>query len=327
MSDYAVTGRKGTGKSKVAVKKMQEAMLAGRRVATNLNLFVEHLVPARNKVTPIRIPDRPSAADMYALGYGSPPEDKDEDNFGVIVLDEMATWMNTRNFNEKGRKDLLDWFLHARKFHWHIFYLMQHQNQVDKQLRESMFEYHVFCRRLDKVPIPILTSLVKLVGFDIRLPKMHVASVRLGMEHNAYKVDSWWYRGHDVHKGYDTDQVFREESDGIHCMLSAWHLKGRYLPPKPKLKDFGKALVRLPFLPMLVYREQHKESVKAKWAACRAAHPISKNVGGSAPPLSVLSVGELVRCTQKAPSYITTQNDPSERQARAVRRFISTAHA
>lgn len=45
MSDYALVGKKGTGKSSGAVRMMRDAMIEGLRVATNLNLRVDKLVP------------------------------------------------------------------------------------------------------------------------------------------------------------------------------------------------------------------------------------------------------------------------------------------
>ena len=110
MSDYALVGKKGTGKSSGAVRIMRDAMLKGRRVATNLNLHVDKLLPRDCRACPIRIPDKPTVRDLIALGSGNPGiwiakdgqphigKDFNEDENGVLVLDEMGTWLNARSF-------------------------------------------------------------------------------------------------------------------------------------------------------------------------------------------------------------------------------------
>ena len=57
-----LAGKRGAGKSLIAVSRIRDYMWAGRMIATNLNIRVEHLVPPRNRVRPYRLPDWPSAA-------------------------------------------------------------------------------------------------------------------------------------------------------------------------------------------------------------------------------------------------------------------------
>src|SRR5690349_18379684 len=109
MADYIVTGKKGDGKSLVCVGKIRDWLLAGKAIATNLNLQLEKMLPIGTRnVRCYRLPDYPSVEDMMAIGYGS--DSVDEDTFGLIVLDEMAVWMNARDWGDKRRKALLDWF-------------------------------------------------------------------------------------------------------------------------------------------------------------------------------------------------------------------------
>lgn len=233
MSDYAITGKKGTGKTKLVVSIIQRALADGLRVATNLDLKLEFLMESGNRSSVLRIPDKPTAADLFAIGHGN-PDSYDEDKNGILVLDELGTWFNARNFQDKTRQPILDWLIHARKHGWHVYYLMQGVNQVDKQLREALFEYVGRCIRFDKVRIPLLGGLLSAVSFGLlsgRLPRFHLCNIRMGVDPTGILIDRILYRHDALHSAFDTRQVFSEfYSDGIYSMLSAWHLKGRYLP-------------------------------------------------------------------------------------------------
>lgn len=251
MSDYIVTGKKGDSKSLVCVGKIRDWLLAGRAVATNLNLNLEHILPLGTRnVRCYRLPDYPSIDDMEAIGMGA--DVLDESEYGLIVLDEMAVWMNAREWNDKRRQKLLHWFVHSRKKRWHSMFITQGLPQLDKQFRESLADHHVSCRRTDKMRIPFLGVISKnLLGVEIRMPKIHVAAVKYGMDRQAILSDRWTYRGIDLYKGYDTEQVFDESyADGIYSYLSPWHLKGRYgkLPRKisEHVRDFFRGQVRQP---------------------------------------------------------------------------------
>lgn len=243
MSDYLVHGKKGNGKSLVVVGRIRDALLAGKKVATNLNLRLEELLPLGTKqVTCYRLPDRPAFADMQAIGIGS--ELIDESTYGLVVLDEMATWMNARSWADKERQALLDWFVHSRKLGWDTYFICQHPDQIDKQVRTSLVELSVSCKRLDKIRIPFLGALTK-AAFDaeLRPPKVHVATVRYGTGHEAVVNDRWVYRGRSLYAGYDTRQVFQANySDGLFSYLSPWHVKGRYGKLPMRLRDYIKLL-------------------------------------------------------------------------------------
>lgn len=236
MAVYFVTGRLGSGKSLACVDKIREYLSAGRRVATNLDLNLDRMFE-QNKATAIRLPDKPRPQDMELLGEGyhaDDPRDYDEKRFGLIVLDECGTWLNTREWNDKERRKLIDWFLHARKLRWDVMFLIQDIESCDAQIVRSLCEHLVICRRLDRF---------KLMG--VHLPRMHIANVYYGRTAEV-RVEKWMYRGLDLFDAYDTRQVFRDEviftpagpvdMRAPYTMLSAWHLKGRYIEPeKPKM--------------------------------------------------------------------------------------------
>jgi len=245
MAVYFVTGKLGGGKSLAAVGRIRDYLRQGRRVATNLDLYLEHLCKAKSKETVMRVPDKPRLEDFQLMGTGDgkPLDDYDESRFGLLVLDELGSWMNSRTWNDKSRLAVLDWFLHARKYHWDVMLIVQDISIIDAQLRESLCEHLVICRRVDRLALPYVGSLFKLLtGKKMPLPRVHVASVFYGQSASAMRVDRWWYRGSDLYAGYRTGQVFSNDelfTEGgavdlraSYTMLSAWHLKGRYPQPR-----------------------------------------------------------------------------------------------
>lgn len=265
MAVYAVTGKLGSGKGKGAVNQMRVYLRQGKRVATNFDLFLEHLMPSTDKGTVIRVPDKPAALDLYMIGSGNPyiqfepiigqskegltfstPDPKilpgfDESHNGLLVLDELGSWFNTRNFQDKGRAALLEYVIHMRKYGWDCLFLMQNISQVDKQLRDSVLEYVVRFTRLDRLKLPFVSPLIRIftAGMsDGSMPRMHIGVVRLGANPDAMVADRWVFRGDDLNKAYNTTQVFSDTyPHGTHSMLSAWHLStkdgNRATPPKP----------------------------------------------------------------------------------------------
>lgn len=243
-----LAGKRGAGKSLIAVSRMREYMWAGRMVATNLNLRVEYIVPPRNRVRPFRLPDWPTSEDLNALPLGNPglkwiegdpyPVMREDHKFseeenGLLVLDELATFLNSRDWQAKDRQSLINWLLHSRKFGWDLLFISQHVSLVDKQLRDSLFDLFATTRRLDKVQVPVIGRFAAMMGFKMRLPKWHVAHVRYGMQQGAPLSESIWVRGHELYKAYDTTQKINPET-GVktgegYQYLSAWDLRGRYM--------------------------------------------------------------------------------------------------
>ena len=259
MAVYAITGKLGAGKGKAAIDQIRRYLRAGKFVATNCDVFLEHLMPDRDRSTVIRIPDKPAATDLYMIGSGNrfiqfdpimvsgkngweatAPSPKllpgfDEVHNGALVLDECGSWLNTRNFQDKGRAEMLEWAIHARKYGWDIFFVMQNVAQVDKQLRDSLLEYVVRLNRLDRMKVPVVSGALKLLtagATDGRLPRIHIGVVRLGAMPDGLIADRWVFRGDDLNDAYNTTQVFSEGyPHGTHCLLSSWHLSARVGAP------------------------------------------------------------------------------------------------
>ena len=294
MAVYAITGKLGSGKGKAGIDQIRRYLRAGKRVATNCDVFLEHLMVDRDRSTVVRVPDKPTSVDLYMIGSGNKfvsfepiinqgkggfeavaPSPQilhgfDESHNGALVLDECGSWLNTRNFQDKGRAEMLEWAIHARKYGWDIFFIMQNISQVDKQLRDSLLEYVVRLNRLDRMKVPFVSGALKLItagATEGNLPRMHIGVVRLGSSPDALVADRWVFRGDDLNRAYNTTQVFSDSyPHGVHCLLSAWHLsavvgipewfvgpsipgpvglqllKGRTPPPKPVSKHMSKFL-------------------------------------------------------------------------------------
>lgn len=227
MADYIVQGKKGNGKSLICVSRIRDALLERNIVATNLNLYLEHMLPPSCRdVLVYRLPDKPTADDLKMIGRGLPKGQVDEGRYGSIFLDECATILNARTFNDKGRAEFLDYYVHSRKLGWHTYFICQNMIQIDKQVRESLADLIVTCRRLDRVRIPLIGMLSKtFLGFELRPPKAHMATVKYGIGTESMLSDRWIYTGTDLYKAYDTEQVFKDDYDsGVYCYLSPWHL-------------------------------------------------------------------------------------------------------
>ena len=237
MPTYALTGGLGSGKTLSAVGRIQQYLRDGKRVATNLDLDLSRLLPARSKVCAVRISDYPTIEDLRLLGRGHYVEEKkgtvsgrfargysnraekdgkiyskNEKHNGLLVFDETAVFFNSREWADKRRAAVIAWLRHLRKLGWDCIYIMQDLDSVDKQLRKGLIEHEGVCKRSDRLSIPFVGGLLRGVGlgFLSRPPRIHVCSVKYGLSQHALVVDRWLYRGVTVQNGYDTNQVFHE---------------------------------------------------------------------------------------------------------------------
>lgn len=208
MAIYCVTGKLGSGKTLACVGRIRDALLSGKRIATNLNLNLTSMLPTTlSFVDVIRIPDKPTLEDLNFIGCGN--DSCDEEKNGLLVLDELGAWFNARSWADKSRQSVIDWLLHSRKLGWDVYLIIQHPKMLDSQAREALVEFLVTCRRLDRLRIPFLSSWIKmLTGYNLTMPKIHFGSVRYGIEKDALLVDRWVYRATDLYSAYDTRQIF-----------------------------------------------------------------------------------------------------------------------
>lgn len=252
MSVYVITGKLGSGKTLVCVGRIYDYLAKGCRVATNLDIFMEHLAERSDSMAFVeRLPDYPTADALAALGSGN--DTYDEERNGLLVLDECGTWLNTRAWaGDKGRQPMLDWMLHARKHGWDVLLIVQDLQIVDKQVRLALTEHLVVCRRADRLAIPFVSKIISIVtGFRVTFPKVHFATVRYGAEQLSPVVDRWWYAGSRFYRAYDTKQVFNPAYEhGTYCTLPKRYLvpqnsqkPATWLSLAPKVLKVGIALV------------------------------------------------------------------------------------
>lgn len=212
MSSYAITGELGAGKGITLAGRVREFLLRGRPVATNIDFDLPKLVGRFSHAKLTRLPDHPSAEELWALGHGAGGS-KDERLFGAIVLDEAATFLNCRDWDAKDRRSVINYLLHSRKMGWHLFLGVQDVDSIDKQIKKSIVEHRVICKRSDRFGVPVLSWLASHFGVSVKLPRMFMAVVRYGLSPHAPVVNKWFTRGKDVFDAYDTNQTFGHVKD------------------------------------------------------------------------------------------------------------------
>lgn len=233
-SVYFVTGKLGSGKTLTAVGKIREAFMRGVPVATNLDINLKEMLGRDKRNTRLyRLPDKPQVEDLMVIGSANKSYDTKKD--GLIVLDECGTWFNSRTWNDKNRQKLIDHLLHIRKLGWDVIFIVQDISIVDKQARLALAEHTVFCRRLDRLQVPILSTAVSVLTLGqlkLKMPKLHVGIVKYGDNANSLTVDKWMLWGTDLYSSYDTKQMFRNNyEDGVYSVLPPYYTHGRYTVP------------------------------------------------------------------------------------------------
>ncbi|WP_105188900.1 zonular occludens toxin domain-containing protein [Pseudoalteromonas sp. T1lg48] len=218
MSCWFIEGRRGGGKSKYAVRMIRGRLRNGRAVATNLNLNLDKLVPG-GKTPVIRLPDRPRSEDFLALGKAYPeldpdkPETYDESKFGLVVVDEMLVSFNSRGWKDKDRQACVDWFVQSRKFGWHLVFIGQDVEAVDKQLRQALITEIYSCRASTAIfgrgmANTIIQLLAKLFTLGKGIPKFHVCRFYDGQQLKRKSDGVEYFRLNELHSCYQTGQQF-----------------------------------------------------------------------------------------------------------------------
>lgn len=255
MPVFCVTGKTGQGKGLCAVGMARRYLSEGRTIATNMDLFPEHFRDVSNKnIRIIRIPDRPTAADLYALGMGN-EEPWDEEKNGLLLLDELVTWFNSRSWQDKDRKALIDWFVHRRKYGWDIAFQAQSMSSLDGQLRDNVIDYECRAVKVKTIRIPVISALYrKLFDKPMMWPKfmwyhcMKMHNVETDMIDDVHR-----FRGQDIYPLYNTAQVIQANyPHGMHSLLTPWHLVGRYGKSALDFRYLVRMAIRLPLVPVIM---------------------------------------------------------------------------
>lgn len=218
-----IEGRRGSGKSKWAVAKLQLYLQEGRKVATNLDLFLENMIPDNKKANYIRLPDFPRSVDLNEIGkaYDSldenDPDTYDENKNGVVVIDELLTSFNSRNWNDPDRLNVINWIVLSRKKGWDLYFIGQDFGSIDKQIQDTVIEEIISCRSNEKLyPGAFWNFIIKPIYMKFA-GKAHFAFRYDGKtkskENFNYKEK---FKRVDLHSCYKTGQIFKKKVRLIH---------------------------------------------------------------------------------------------------------------
>jgi hypothetical protein len=336
MANWTIVGELGSGKSITAVGKARDYLQEGRALASNMDLFLDKLMPPMSRATYLRLPDFPTADDLWRLGKAC--EERDENKFGALLLDELAVFLNSREWQGKVRDQVIKFLRHVRKQHWHTFFITQDIESLDAQARRALIEHRVSCKRTDRLSIPLIGWLIRLLGLGSGyLPRSHWGIVRYGKDERSPIVETWKYWGSGLHDAYNTDQVFSEapyfdrevpfyfkhfrpmekpvlvqhgtciithEQEGTYTVLSAWHTRGRYLNFYQRYKPVIKTgFIVLVCLFLIFFWLAKAEKIKASVAA---ASPVSQ-FQNAEPFSKYIQVGQDFYITTKAGHVLKSQ--------------------
>jgi len=228
MPGYIIQGVRGEGKSLAAVKLARDYLRRGLPVATNLDLFLENLVDSENDTPAFRLPDHPRVEDLKLLPAPAPREYKAEDKNGLLILDELATWINSREWSDKSRLPIIKWLLLSRKLHWDLVLLVQDHEMIDTQIKRSLCDYIVQASRKDREKWPIVAPILEFLYFDAHKPQVHVYEV--WKKDFSEIIEKWKFDGKDLYDGYDTNQFFDDGHEEIGGKLVDMRATFTYLP-------------------------------------------------------------------------------------------------
>ena len=154
-----LTGKIGAGKTLHAVEFMYEALLEGRRVATNVEVFY-------NKLAHLGLKEKGKLIEEEQLLHIDLNENRDwhiDIPWGVagkptlVVLDEIHLFFNSRDYAETDRKhrEMLSFLSQSRKAAVDILFVAQVASQVEKQFR-SQAKNEIYINEFGNVHLPIL---------------------------------------------------------------------------------------------------------------------------------------------------------------------------
>ena len=192
---HVIVGSLGDGKTLRSLSIAEWFIQHNFRVATNINIRVERLCsPDQAKSLVTRLPDKPSIEVLKDLGSGA----KKKGDYGLLLLDELGIWMNSREYGNKDRLAIVKFIIEARKRRWIPVFIAQKASLIDKQVRDIGATIHQ-CK---------CTKNVFLLKW---LPSIHYVTMINTMRTKA--GSSEFYRGLRLYGAYDTEQRFEDSYD------------------------------------------------------------------------------------------------------------------
>jgi adenosyl cobinamide kinase/adenosyl cobinamide phosphate guanylyltransferase len=169
MAISLVTGPLGTGKSFYAIRKAVDSLESGKVVITNFPMSpdwtdrvvdrhpVRWVIPGRRRklkakwrASTMVVPDIATLVRIRLKGVG--------EGRGVVILDEVHRWMNSRTWKDEDRLKIVEWFSLSRKLGFDVYLITQDSKNVDRQVRD-LFEYHIQLaniKRFKVLGIPVM---------------------------------------------------------------------------------------------------------------------------------------------------------------------------
>lgn len=192
---HVVVGSLGDGKTLRSVQIAEEFLQNNLRVATNINLRIERLTTREQRTSLVtRIPDKPTIRVLKDLGEGS----KKKGEYGLLLLDELGIWMNSRTYADKDRLPIIRFIIEARKRRWIPVFIAQKASLIDKQVRDIGATIHR-CRNTKNI-------------FWLKwLPPIHFVTMVNTLRTKA--GSSEFYRNRHLFNSYDTEQQFNSDYD------------------------------------------------------------------------------------------------------------------
>lgn len=241
MSDalHVVHGNMGQGKGLICVGLIGEYMERNAKIATNMDLKLENL-PIKNSTSQIiRVADLPTKQDLVDIGEGWPDDfsddDYDETKKGLLILDEATVWMNSREFNQKGKTDLVKYMAMLRKLGWDTFICIQDYESLDAQVRRGLGEAQVVCKKTIGFPVKYIGFILTVFWFIISgAVSWHKASFVRGHGRDATTKYSKHFLGRKYYKAYNTRQkyIIDEGNLGVATMLPLNLMRQYYDKPR-----------------------------------------------------------------------------------------------
>jgi len=207
-----IEGVKRSGKTKYAVDLINTYLKNGRKVATNLDLFLDKMPISNPHV--IRLPDHPTSEHLHALGVGYPELEESDSNYdesknGVVVIDELLTHLNSRSFKDKDRLAIVSWFVQMGKYGWDLVLIGQDFDGVDKQLRDTTIDQLISVKSgVNYFGFGFINSIVQKLFTVFHVPKFSVARFYDGSSKGRKAHGYQFYIKDWVHPWYNTAQKF-----------------------------------------------------------------------------------------------------------------------
>lgn len=241
---YFIEGVKRSGKTKYAVDMIDDYLRRGRKVATNLDLYLDKMDIKNPHV--VRLPDHPRSSDLLSLGCGYPELDESDSNYdesknGLVVIDELLTHLNSRNFKDKDRLAIVSWFVQMGKYGWDLVLIGQDFDSVDKQLRDTTIDQLVSVKSgANYFGFGFFNSIVHVIFNAFNVPKFSIARFYDGKSKTRKAQGYQFYIKSHVHKYYNTAQKFLPDTflsnsgtlidmRASYCMIPTEQLKSWYL--------------------------------------------------------------------------------------------------